>query len=216
MGGWLAVCLGVTWVVRHVGRAKPQISLPEWTAIAVPGLLPRSMPACPLYHLTHIHTFPYWAPSASATMPQRSRLQKHTPLCEYVHRVAVCLCISLSSWGKCACQKAKLFRRWHCALLVIVCHVPYTLDTEGERNGECCWCQCVPRHLPGACFHVFVSMSAQDSRSLTQVTGPAGQAPLLARSLARLGITCPCQPNHWRIKTLQQSACPYVHINSNI
>lgn len=90
-GGWLADCLGVTWVAQHVGRAKPQLSLPEWTAIAVPALLPYLMPACPLYHLTHIHTFPYWAPSASATIPQRSRLLAHTPLCEHVHCVAVFL-----------------------------------------------------------------------------------------------------------------------------
>lgn len=90
-GGWLADCLGVTWVAQHVGRAKPQLSLPEWTAIAVPALLPYLMPACPLYHLTHIHTFPYWAPSASATIPQRSRLLAHTPLCERVHCIAVFL-----------------------------------------------------------------------------------------------------------------------------
>lgn len=90
-GGWLAGCLGVTWVAQHVGRAKPQLSLPEWIAIAVPALLPYSMPACPLYHLTHIHTFPYWAPSASATIPERSRLLAHTPLSEHVHRVAIFL-----------------------------------------------------------------------------------------------------------------------------
>lgn len=81
-GGWLAGFLGVTWVAQHVAWAKPQLSLPEWTGTAVPALLTCSMPACLLYHLTHIHTFPYWAPSASATMPQRSRLQAHVPLWE--------------------------------------------------------------------------------------------------------------------------------------
>lgn len=135
-GGWLAVCLGVTWVAQHVGRAKPQLSLPERTTIAVPTVLLCSMPACPLYHLTHIHTFPYWALSASVTMAQRSRQIVHAPLFEHVHRGAVCLLVDRTF--TCACQKAKLFRRRHCASLVLVCHVPDDLDSEGERNGEFC------------------------------------------------------------------------------
>lgn len=82
VGGWLAVFLGVTWVAQHGAWAKPQLSLPEWTGMTVPALLQHSMPACLLHHLTHIHTFPCWAPSASATMPQCSKLLAHMTPCE--------------------------------------------------------------------------------------------------------------------------------------